>query len=46
MTPENILVQDFDFSEYPVIRSYQMGEKTVIQIGSPTRGNSSPKTGI
>lgn len=33
MTPESLIIEDFDFQQYPIVRLYPLGNKTVIQIG-------------
>lgn len=33
MNQDNLIIEDFDFSQYPVTRIYPLGDKTVIQIG-------------
>lgn len=35
MNPDNLIIEDFDFSRYPIVRIYPLGGKTVIQIGEP-----------
>lgn len=35
MTPDQLIIEDFDFSHYPIVRVYSLGGKTVIQIGEP-----------
>jgi hypothetical protein len=35
MTPDNLIIEDFDFFQYPITRIYPLGGKTVIQIGEP-----------
>jgi predicted nucleic acid-binding Zn-ribbon protein len=35
MTPDNLIIEDFDFSRYEITRIYPLGGKTVIQIGEP-----------
>lgn len=35
MTPESLIIEDFDFQQYPIVRLYPLGNKTVIQIGEP-----------
>lgn len=32
MTPDKLIIQDFEFQEYLIIRTYKLGDKTVIQI--------------
>lgn len=31
----NTIIEDYDFSQYPIVRTYKLGDKTVIQIGQP-----------
>jgi len=33
MTADQLIIEDFDFSRYPITRIYPLGGKTVIQIG-------------
>lgn len=33
MTPESLIIEDFDFCQFPIVRIYPLGDKTVIQIG-------------
>lgn len=33
MTADQLIIEDFDFSQYPIVRIYPLGNKTVIQIG-------------
>ena len=40
MTPDKLIIQDFEFQEYPVDRVYSLGGKMVIQISEPTDGPS------
>lgn len=35
MNPDNLIIEDFDFSRYPIVRVYPLVGKTVIQIGEP-----------
>lgn len=32
MTPDKLIIQDFEFQEYPIVKTYKLGDKTVIQI--------------
>lgn len=36
MNPNNLIIEDFDFQQYPVVRVYPLGGKTVVQISEPT----------
>jgi len=40
MTPDNLIIEDFDFCQYPITRIYPLGGKTVIQIGEPSTESS------
>ena len=33
MTADQLIIEDFDFCQYPITRIYPLGNKTVIQIG-------------
>lgn len=33
MNAENLIIEDFDFARYEIVRIYPLGKKTVIQIG-------------
>lgn len=33
MTADQLIIEDFDFCQYPIVRLYPLGNKTVIQIG-------------
>lgn len=33
MNPDNLIIEDFDFLQYPITRIYPLGGKTVVQIG-------------
>lgn len=35
MNPNNLIIEDFDFLQYPIAQTYQLGGKTVIQISEP-----------
>lgn len=35
---KDTIIQDYEFNEYPVVRTYPLGNKMVIQIGDSTRG--------
>ena len=40
MNPSNLIIEDFDFQQYPVVRVYPLGGKTVVQISEPTSEKS------
>ena len=33
MNPDDLIIEDFNFCQYPIVRLYPLGNKTVIQIG-------------
>lgn len=39
MNPDNLIIEDFDFSRYPITRIYSLGGKTVIQIDESLSDN-------